>query len=167
MNSNLVEIGSESENAFVEGELKIIHNHSLYPTSLVVRGVSTVEFWITYSEMNIRNLHTVQLHSYILLLPIFDEASLYLRVSPNVTLTLELIFINLINELRHKHSNTNVILEGYKVNFLFHFLFQRNLFDVLFSIKSTYYKCIYIRIRFFGYIYVIQFYAVNLILLCQ
>lgn len=37
MNSNLVEIGSESENAFVEGELKIIHNHSLYPTSLVVR----------------------------------------------------------------------------------------------------------------------------------
>ena len=108
MNSNLVEIGSESENAFVEGELKIIHNHSLYPTSLVVRGVSTVEFWITYSEMNIRNLHTVQLHSYILLLPIVDEASLSLVVSSNVTLTVELIFINLINELRLKHSNTTV-----------------------------------------------------------
>lgn len=29
MNSNLVEIGSESENAFVEGELKIIHGHGL------------------------------------------------------------------------------------------------------------------------------------------
>lgn len=108
MNSNLVEIGSESENAFVEGELKIIHNHSLYPTSLVVRGVSTVEFWITYSEMNIRNLHTVQLHSYILLLPIVDEASLSLLVSSNFNLTVELIFINLINELRLKHSNTNV-----------------------------------------------------------
>lgn len=108
MNSNLVEIGSESENAFVEGELKIIHNHSLYPTSLVVRGVSTVEFWITYSEMNIRNLHTVQLHSYIMLLPIVDEASLSLLVSSNFNLTVELIFINLINELRLKHSNTNV-----------------------------------------------------------
>ena len=39
MNSTLVEIGSESENAFVEGELKIIHNHSLYPTSLAVRNL--------------------------------------------------------------------------------------------------------------------------------
>ena len=91
MNSNLVEIGSESENAFVEGELKIIHNHSLYPTSLVVRGVSTVEFWITYPEMNIKNLHTVQLNPYILLLPFVDEASLSLLVSSNVTLTVELI----------------------------------------------------------------------------
>lgn len=30
MNSNLVEIESATENAFIEGELKIIHGHGTY-----------------------------------------------------------------------------------------------------------------------------------------
>ena len=62
--------------------------------------------------MHIRNLNTVQLHSYILLLPIVDEASLSLFVSSNATLTVELVFINLINELRLKHSNKNVLKDA-------------------------------------------------------
>jgi hypothetical protein len=37
MNSNLVQIESATENAFIEGELKIIHSHgTLLPSKLLV-----------------------------------------------------------------------------------------------------------------------------------
>ncbi|XP_078331103.1 echinoidin-like [Crassostrea virginica] len=48
MNSNLVEIGSESENAFVEGELKIIHNHNSHS-----QNQNEVSYWLGGNDLEI------------------------------------------------------------------------------------------------------------------
>ncbi|XP_052699692.1 echinoidin-like [Crassostrea angulata] len=46
MNSNLVEIGSESENAFVEGELKIIHGHDSHSSHQ-----NEVSYWLGGNDL--------------------------------------------------------------------------------------------------------------------
>ncbi|XP_062613132.1 echinoidin-like [Saccostrea cucullata] len=53
MNSNLVEIGSATENAFLEGELKIIHGHDSHS-----KNQNEVSYWLGGNDMEIEGTFT-------------------------------------------------------------------------------------------------------------